>query len=209
MSVNILVVDDHPVTREGIRLAICARRDNCTVDICPNIAAARDHLRGKHRYDLILLDYRLPDTNGMSGLFTLRTVAAGIPIAFLTASSSDRLSAMAKAASAVGLLSKAAPLQIIADSIEALLEGSMVFPDDTPPDMALVELRERISSLSGAQLQVLVALLHGALNKQIAADLNLSEATIKAHMTAIFRKLGVNGRVEAVQSVRPLLSDDE
>jgi len=206
---RILVVDDHPVTREGIRLAICARRADCVVDICPDIANARAHLRDRHRYDLILLDYRLPDSQGLSGFFTIQSVAGGIPIAILTASVSDRLAPVARAVGCVGYLSKADALPVIADSIERLLDGDTVFPRDDEIDPEMLDLRDRILGLSTAQLRVLTAVLNGALNKQIAADLDVTEATIKAHMTTIFRKLGVDSRVEAVRAVRPLFGDIE
>ena len=209
MLTRILVIDDHPVTREGIRLAIRARRPESVVNICDSIAAARDHLRHDNRYKLILLDYRLPDSAGLSGLFTIQAAAPRTPVAILTASSGSRLAPVARSAGAAGFVSKAQPMEEIAEAIESVLAGSAVFPEDGETDEAIIALRDRIVTLSGAQLQVLVALLNGALNKQIGAELNLTEATIKAHLTAIFRKLGVTGRMEAVDVVRPLFSDLE
>jgi DNA-binding NarL/FixJ family response regulator len=207
MLMSILVVDDHPVTREGIRLAVCARHARCTVDISDSVVAARHRLRRHQRYDLLLLDYRLPDSSGLSGFFTLRAADSKVPIALLTATESDHLAALAKAVGAVGFLSKLQSLQTIADGIDGLLTGGTVFPADMPDLPDIVALRDRVASLSPAQLQVLVASLNGALNKQIGADLNLSEATIKAHMTAIFRKLGVASRMEAINAVRPIFGD--
>lgn len=209
MPVRILVVDDHPVTREGVRLAIASRHQQCRVDICDSISAAREHLRRGSRYDLILLDYRLPDAEGLSGLFVLQTAAPGVRIAILTASVSNRLAPVAKSAGAVGFISKSQPMEEIANSIDALLNGKSVFPTDGETDPHIIDLRDRIMSLSGAQLQVMVALVHGSLNKQIGADLNLTEATVKAHLTAIFKKLGVNNRMEAVTAVQPLFSAAE
>jgi DNA-binding NarL/FixJ family response regulator len=207
MAVRILVVDDHPVTREGVRLAVCARHADCIVDISDSIGAAREQLRRGHRYDLVLLDYRLPDSEGLSGFFTLQTVAGSAPIAILTASVSTRLAPIARNAGAVGFISKSQPMDEIARAIDALLAGGTVFPHDGESDPDIIALRDDILSLSPAQLQVLIALLRGSLNKQIGAELNLTEATVKAHMTAIFRKLGVNGRIDAVTAVRPLFSD--
>jgi DNA-binding NarL/FixJ family response regulator len=111
----------------------------------------------------------------------------------------------AQAVGAAGFLSKRLPLSTTVASIEIILNGGRVFPPSIASDANVDLLRERFNSLSGAQRRVLLALASGDLNKQIAADLGVSEATIKAHLSAIFRKLKVTNRTQAILLMRPLL----
>lgn len=112
----------------------------------------------------------------------------------------------ARALGAAGFLYKTRPFDELARDIRRLAEGQTVFPAIAATN-APTGIRDRIATLSGAQLRVLLALADGSLNKQIAADLAVSEATVKAHLTAIFRKLDVSNRAQALLAVQPLLGD--
>jgi DNA-binding NarL/FixJ family response regulator len=206
---RILLADDHPLVREGLQLAIRVRHPGAAVDAVDSIAAAERVIRDHRRYDLMLLDYRLPDTKGFSGFFQMQHLLGNTPIAMISAQDDESLIAAARAVGAAGFLQKTQPLDELARSIDSLLAGKSVFPSLAEASEDIKKLNERIKSLSAAQTRVLSALATGHLNKQIAADLDLSEATVKAHLTAIFRKLEVHNRLQAMLMVRPFFHQDD
>jgi len=157
---------------------------------------------------LLLLDYQLPDAEGFSGFFRLQHVLGNVPIAIISAFDEPKIINAAKAVGAAGFISKSQPLDQIAMAIGTLVTGGVVFPAAPAIPDALRDMGARMETLSSAQKRVLAALVRGDLNKQIAADLELTEATIKAHLTAIFRKLGVSNRLQAILSVKPLLDPE-
>jgi len=184
------------------------RHPTLTVDSVESIAAAEAMTKAHKDYKLMLLDYQLPDAEGYSGFFRMLAALGTTPIAIISAHDSASMITAAKAIGAAGFLSKSDPLDVMAQSIDRLLQGKAVFPPVPAGGDELAELQKRIQSLSPAQMRVLAALAKGHLNKQIAGDLDLSEATVKAHMTAVFRKLGVTNRVQAVLAVRPLFDPE-
>lgn len=204
-----LVADDHPLTREGLALAARAALPGVSIVASGSIhdasaVAARGPLR------MILLDYRLPDARGFSGLLTLQMQAPATPIVVVTASEEPRLVEAARAIGAAGYLFKSLPLDHLAERLRRVDAGERVFPprDADTPAPALDDLLARLATLSPAQRAVLLALADGRANKRIARDLDVTEATVKAHLTATFRKLGVSNRAEALLAARPLLDRD-
>ena len=206
---RILLADDHPLIREGLKLAIGARRPDLAVDSVDSIAAAEAMAKAHRTYLLLLLDYQLPDAEGFSGFFRMLHALGKTPIAIISAHDTPAMVTAARAIGAAGFLSKSQPLDVLAQSIDRLLSGKTVFPPMSDEGDALGELQKRLQTLSPAQMRVLTLLAKGHLNKQIAGDLQLSEATVKAHMSAVFRKLGVNNRVQAVLAVRPLFDPEQ
>lgn len=129
----------------------------------------------------------------------------GVPILIITASDDLRLAGIARDLGAAGFVSKCTPLDTIADVIGRTVQGERTFPDvPAPPGAA--SLKHRLETLSDAQRRVVFALADGRANKQIAHDLSVTEATVKAHLTAIFRQLGVTNRTQALLALQPLLS---
>ncbi|MBN8831779.1 MAG: response regulator transcription factor [Sphingomonadales bacterium] len=205
---RVLLADDHPLIREGLTLAIAARHPSVLVDSVESVAAAEVMARTHKDYRLMLLDYQLPDADGYSGFFRMLHALGRTPIAIISAHDHPSMISAAKAIGAAGFLSKSEPLDQLASAIDQLLQGKAVFPPVPAVGDELIALRKRLETLSPAQMRVLAALAKGHLNKQIAADLDLTEATIKAHMTAVFRKLGVSNRVQALLAVRPLFDPE-
>lgn len=206
---RILLADDHPLVREGLQMAIRARFPGMIVDAVDSIEGAENAVRAHKAYRLMLLDYRLPDSDGFSGFFRMQHVLGTTPIAIISAHDEEAIVTAARAIGAAGFLSKTQPLDELARSIETLLNGKIVFPSNLGNTGDLTKLKERIESLTTAQMRVLSALARGHLNKQIAGDLDLSEATIKAHLTAIFRKLEVNNRLQAMLAVRAFFNPED
>ena len=150
--------------------------------------------------DVILFDLHLPDVTGLDGLIRLKAAAPDVPVLVVSSVTDERVMAAALRAGAAGFMPKharrevlAAALGTLADRRQFLPEG-FVLPAETAKDAAL----QRLAGLTRQQARILQHLCEGALNKQIAHDLTISEATVKAHVTAIMRKLGVHSRTQAV-----------
>lgn len=205
---RVLIADDHPLTREGLALAARAAFHGVVVDAAGSVEEALVALRDRTGYRLILLDFMLPDARGFSGLMQLQHVAGSIPIAMISAREEVALVEAARALGAAGFLYKTRPLDTLVGALREIAAGHTHFPAAAQVNGAAQNrVGERIATLSPAQLRVLIALADGRLNKQIAGDLDVSEATVKAHLTAIFRKLGVGNRAQALLAVQPLLGN--
>lgn len=204
---RVLIADDHPLTREGLALAVRASIPGVVVDTAGSIGEASEVLRTRPGHRLVLLDFILPDARGFSGFMQLQHIAGVVPIVMISAHEDPKLVEAARALGAAGFLYKTRPLDTLARDLASIAAGETRFPDVPPQGSSLTGIRDQIASLSGAQRNVLLALADGRLNKQIAGDLGISEATVKAHLTAIFRKLGVNNRSQAMLAVQPLLGD--
>lgn len=201
---RVLIADDHPLIREGLALAVRAALPGVSVDTAGTIGEALEAIRRNVKYRLILLDFVLPDARGFSGLLQIQHLVGMVPIAVISAHEDAMLVESAQALGAAGFLYKTRPFDELAKDIRLLADGKRSFPVIDKVNVA-TDMRDRIATLSGAQLKVLIALADGRLNKQIAGDLDVSEATVKAHLTAIFRKLGVTNRAQALLAVQPLL----
>ena len=149
---------------------------------------------------LILLDLSMPGAIGYSGVALLHAEVPAVPI--LVVSSADAAAALPQVArfGAVGFVGKEESLDAIEAAIAAALAGDRLPSPDTDPN----DIAGRVASLTPTQLRVLLGVLAGRLNKQIAFDLSISEATVKTHMTAVLRKLDVGNRTQAALAARAL-----
>ncbi len=204
---HVLIADDHPLTREGLSLAVRSAIPGIVVVTAGTIAEAEAALATRKGFRLILLDFMLPDAHGYSGFLRLQHLAEQTPIAVVTAREDVQLVEAAQALGAAGFLFKSRPLDEIAAAVRQIDAGQTIFPPRTRSNDVIANARARLGALSGAQLKVLLAMADGRLNKQIANDLAITEATVKAHLTAVFRKLGVNNRTQALLAMQPLLGD--
>jgi DNA-binding NarL/FixJ family response regulator len=204
-----LIADDHPLSREGLALAVRAAIPGVTIDNAGSIAEAERAIeQRKGGYRLMLLDFVLPDARGFSGFLQLQYVlGSAVPIVMVSAHRDAVIVEASRALGAAAFLSKALGIDELARAMRLVVGGGTIFPEQKPDEVAASSARERIATLSGSQLKVLLALADGRLNKQIAGNLGISEATVKAHMTAIFRKLGVQNRAQALLAMQPLLGD--
>lgn len=199
----LLVVDDHPLFRAALKVAAARAAPAATVLEAGTIAQAVERMRDLPRLDLVLLDLRIPDAIGYSGIATIHAERPIVPIIVISALRAAEAASGAARFGAAGYLSKTADLRTIAETILDALAGRYMVPPDGE-DGSLDAMAQQIAGLTPAQLKVLIAVLGGKLNKQIAFDLGVSEATVKAHMTAVFRKLGVRNRTQAVVAARAL-----
>ncbi|NBB63764.1 response regulator [Pseudomonas sp. ODNR1LW] len=192
---RIVVADDHPLFRAALRSAVDKAAPGATVDECGSLAEARSALAGSP-VDLLLLDLKLSDSEGMAGLSAVRAEYPAVPVAVVSASEDSVVVRRALDLGAAGFIPKSAALPQMVEAIAAILAGDTWAPETTAGEGD--DLLERIASLTPSQLRILEGLKAGRLNKQIAFDLGVSEATIKAHLTSVFRKLGVHNRTQAV-----------
>ena len=156
--------------------------------------------------EALLLDLHMEDSNGLTALMDFRQDFPALPVAIISASEEPRVYAAASQLGAAAFIPKSASLDRMREALACVREGDPWFPPtDTEPDADLA----RIASLTPAQRRILSQLNEGLLNKQIAYELDISEATVKAHITAILRKLGVVNRTQAVLMAAKLDVDQE
>ena len=204
---HVLVADDHPPTRQGLSRAATAALPGVTVVGVGTVADAVAQVATRGRFRLALVDLRLPDARGLSPVLSLHLVDPGVPVVIVAAREDPALAAAARALGAAGLLAGGLPPDAIAARLRAIDAGHPGFPAEIVPSAAVAAARARIGNLSPAQYRVLIALVDGRSNKEIARALDVSEATVKAHLSAIFRRLGVTRRADALLAIRPLLGD--
>lgn len=150
---------------------------------------------------LVLLDLKMPGAVGYSGIALLHAERPDVPILVVSSAEGATVAEEARAFGAIGFLRKDSDLTEIERAIGKALGGMATLP---PPSEPVEEVRREVAALTPTQLKVLLAVLEGKLNKQIAFDLAMSEATVKAHMTAIMRKLDVRNRTQAALVARSL-----
>ncbi|HEX5779545.1 MAG TPA: response regulator transcription factor [Xanthobacteraceae bacterium] len=152
--------------------------------------------------DLVLLDLAMPGVRGFSGLLYLRAQFPGIPVVVVSANEEPSVIRRCMEFGASGFLPKTLAVDTMRDAIRRVLEGGVWTPPDVDltggEDVITRDLVNRLSTLTPQQVRVLMMLSEGLLNKQIAFELKVSEATVKAHVSAILQKLGVESRTQAV-----------
>lgn len=197
MFEQILIVDDHPLFREALRVAISKVAPEAAISEAATLEAAVDRLKAEVFSGLVLLDLKMPDCGGFTGLLRLRAEYPQIPVAIVTAQDDPQTASNALALGAAGFIPKSVSLSELSDAISEILSGEIWTPASAM-DLPAVPQINTLAALSPAQVRILNYLRRGLLNKQIAFELEVTEATVKAHMTALFRKLGVRSRTQAL-----------
>ena len=161
--------------------------------------------------DLVLLDLSMPGASGLSGLVSLRGIHPAVPMVVVSAHDDPETIRRALELGASGFISKSASMEEIRSGVEAVLAGDVAAPAGidlgVERDPEISDLIKRLQSLTPQQTRVLGMLGEGLLNKQIAYELGVSEATIKAHVSAVLQKLGVDSRTQAVILLSKIGSD--
>lgn len=206
-ATKIVIADDHPLFRSALCQAIRQSFPDAGILECDTISALENTLDGNLDTDLILLDLHMPGASGFSGVVLTRKSYPEIPVIVVSASEETPIIKRAIGYGASGFIPKSADLPTICDAIIQVLSGEIWLPvQDLDNEGADEEkaFAARLNSLTPQQLRVYMMLTKGLLNKQIAAEINVSEATVRTHMTAIFRKLGVRNRTQAVLAANHL-----
>ncbi len=207
---NILIVDDHPLFRHALIQAVRYTLPQANIAETATVAEFYAFLENGPEPDIVLLDLHLPGASGFSALVHVRAQYPAIPIVVVSAHEETSVIQRSLAHGAVAYIPKSAPPAHIGEALHAVLAGDSWAPPNLPLSLNDPRARdeadfaERIKTLTPQQFRVLMMVAEGLLNKQIAYTLDVSEATIKAHVTAIFRKLGVQNRTQAVLAIGTL-----
>lgn len=204
-TVHIIIADDHPLVRRALRQALTAGIPGAEIREAGDLASLSRELASGEPVDLVLLDLSMPGVSGFSGLLYLRSQHPEIPVVIVSATEDRAVMRRCIEVGAAGFIPKTAEYERMQDAIRIVLEGEIWTPDDldlvSTPDASVADMMRRLSTLTPQQLRVLMMLSQGLLNKQIAYELKVSEATVKAHVSAILQKLGVDSRTQAVIAV--------
>ncbi len=197
-TTTVIIADDHPLFRAALRQAVEQCLSEAYIIEADGMnqleQAAADHADA----DLVLLDLNMPGARGFSSLVYMRAHYPSIPVVVVSAADEAGIVQRTIDFGAAGFISKSAATAQISAGIRTVLAGNTCFPATRLPTNPLdTELASKLETLTPQQFRVLVMLADGLLNKQIAYELKVSEATIKAHMTALMRKLGIYSRTQA------------
>ncbi|MET0241458.1 MAG: response regulator transcription factor [Sphingobium sp.] len=198
---TILIADDHPLFRQALTLAALRVAPQAKIVEAGTLAAAARAASEAEGLRLILLDLKMPGAVGYSGIALLHAERPDVPILVVSSAEGAKAAEEARALGAIGFVPKDSDLSAIEAAIARALGGHESPPGPDRPEDAV---QREVASLTPTQLRVLLEVLDGKLNKQIAHDLAMSEATVKAHMTAIMRKLDVQNRTQAALVARSL-----
>ncbi|MEO1207078.1 MAG: response regulator transcription factor [Pseudomonadota bacterium] len=209
---RLIIVDDHPLFRGALNQSLSASLDDLEIAEASSLDELNEMFAEKKPIDLILLDLTMPGVQGLSGLLYLRAQHPEIPVVIVSAKEDPGTIRRCIEFGASGFVPKSQPVDDIRAAVKAVLNGDVW----TPPDVDLSQaaddetsdLLARLSTLTPQQVRVLMMLSEGLLNKQIAYKLSVSEATIKAHVSAILQKLGVDSRTQAVIAINKIEAGD-
>ncbi len=201
-AVRIVIADDHPLLRGALRQALAGAMPGAEIREAADLDSLGRELERAPDTDLVLLDLAMPGVRGFSGLLYLRAEYPGVPVVIVSANEDRGVMRRCIEFGAAGFIPKTTEIEVMREAVRAVLDGGLW----TPPDLDMPTSRDgresdmvrRLASLTPQQLRVLMMLSEGLLNKQIAFELSVSEATIKAHVSAILTKLGVESRTQAV-----------
>ncbi|MFC0208293.1 response regulator transcription factor [Chelativorans intermedius] len=197
-----VVADDHPLFRGALRQALGGLDDGCTILEAGDFDEVKALIAQDPDIDLVLLDLAMPGASGLSGLVALRGLNPAMPIVVVSAYDDPQTIRRALDLGASGFISKSARMEEMCEAVSTVLEGGIYTPGEIElgeeGDPEISDLIGRLQTLTPQQSRVLAMLAEGLLNKQIAYELGVSEATIKAHVSAILQKLGVDSRTQAV-----------
>ncbi len=213
-NVRFLIIDDHPLFRDALQSAIAPAYPSAETLEAASVDEAIDILMQSSAIDLALLDLKIPGVRGFDGLLQLRTQFPKVPIVVISGVEEQRIVKEAISFGAAGFIPKSFKKTELALAIKQVMDGVVYLPpdyDDSPDgedEEHRSDMIQRISQLTPQQLRVLHMLQDGLLNNQIAYELQVSETTVKAHVSEILRKLNVISRTQAAMEASKLSGED-
>ncbi|MCP1728426.1 DNA-binding NarL/FixJ family response regulator [Natronospira proteinivora] len=200
---KILIADDHPLFREALQGALSGRLDSVSLLESDSLESTLQVLNSDDEIDLLLLDLRMPGSGDLYGLIRIREDFPLLPVVIISGSEEPAIIARCMGFGALGFIPKSLSSADIAQAVEHALSGDSWVPESVRGQLQGLseedhDLARRVAELTPQQHRVMLLMHEGLLNKQIAYQLDITEATVKAHITAIFRKLGINNRTQAV-----------
>jgi len=205
---HVIIADEHPLFREALRQTLGEIVGGADISEASSLHELAVALQAHERVDLVLLDLTLPGLGGGSGVTSLRGQYPDLPIMAVSASEDRAMLRRLHEQGLAGFIAKSLSADVILERVSSVLEGGgwTLPPDETASesDKSEANLLARLATLTPQQVRVLTMLSEGLLNKQIAFELDVSEATVKAHVSAILQKLGVESRTQAVIAVNAI-----
>ncbi|MEZ5787710.1 MAG: response regulator transcription factor [Xanthobacteraceae bacterium] len=202
MHYRLLIADDHPLFRGALREAVSGMFADVDIMEAGTFEEMSSLLERGADVDLVLLDLAMPGVRGLSGLLYLRAQYPSLPVTIVSATDNPVIIRRCMEIGASGFIPKTLGVDIIRTAIATVLSGELWTPPDVDLSAAVdaetAAMLTRFATLTPQQVRVLMMLSEGLLNKQIAYELSVSEATVKAHVSAILQKLGVESRTQAV-----------
>ena len=204
-AIHVIIADNQSTVRGAWRQALALSVPDATIGEAGDLASLSRELAQADIVDLVLLDLAMPGVSGFPGLLYLRSQHPEVPVVVVSATEDTGIMRRSVDVGAAGFIPKSAGMPAMQEAIRTVLDGGIWVPDDLEPaeapDAQITDMMRRLASLTPQQLRVLMMLSQGLLNKQIAYALTVSEATVKAHVSAILQKLGVESRTQAVLAV--------
>ena len=199
---RLVIADDHPLFRGALREAVAGLFDASAIAEAGSFDDLSKLLDRNSDVDLVLLDLAMPGARGFSGLMYMRAQFPSVPVVIVSGNDDAAVIRRCMDFGASGFIPKTLAVTEIRNAVESVLRGGIWTPPDVDlsakPDDDTAAMLTRLASLTPQQVRVLMMLSEGLLNKQIAYELGVSEATVKAHVSAILQKLGVESRTQAV-----------
>ncbi|MAG76955.1 MAG: DNA-binding response regulator [Colwelliaceae bacterium] len=202
---KIIIADDHPLFRQALLATLQPKFQYCQWLEAETISELEQQLTAHEEADLLILDLNIPGGHGFNNLVNVRKQHPQIPVVIISAHEDNDTIGKAIELGAVGFIPKSTPVETIYQAVIEVLQGKQWLPEQFKAtdnsNSEYHDIAERVANLTQQQHKILMMFAEGMLNKQIAYDLNVSEATIKAHATAIFKKLNVRNRTQAVIAI--------
>ncbi|MGB0847691.1 MAG: response regulator [Thiolinea sp.] len=201
-NLRILLVEDHPLFSDALAMTMSEIFANPHIQTASNLSRSLRYLDPEPP-DFVVLDLNLPDVDGIEGLVRIKKIAPSSKIVVVSSTSDNRVTSHVIRAGASGFVPKDSPREELIRAFQLVADGNIYTPEDyvKPQDDKLdhedQEILKKLKSLTPQQATILTLICRGKLNKQIAFDLSIAETTVKAHLTAIMRKLGVRNRIQA------------
>jgi DNA-binding NarL/FixJ family response regulator len=200
---TVIVADDHPLFRTAIKEALQASQGDTMFLEASSFETLQELVDANQNVDLVLLDLHMPGVSGFAGLVFLCKRYPSVPVVIISANEDPLVIQRALDHGAAGFIPKSSDIKTITSAINDILMGEIWAPESAQANLpgnnvSELAMAERMARLTPQQFKVLMMVAQGLLNKQIAYDMGISEATVKAHVTAIMNKLGVSNRTQAV-----------
>jgi len=207
-NTKIIIADDHPLFRLALKNSLQKSIPNCTILEAEDFTSLTQLLAEYSHADILLLDLQMPGCEGFSALVFALSQYPQIPVMVVSAHSEPEIIRRSMDHGAAGFLPKSADLPVMTEALKTVIAGGLWQPSGVETSFGVSPSEEAVadglSKLTQQQFRVASMVYQGLLNKQIAAELNITEATVKAHMTEIFRKLGLNSRTQVVLALGQL-----
>lgn len=204
---SVLIIDDHPLFCEALSMTMRSMHQDCVVHTANSMSTARARLSEGINPDIILIDLNLPDVDGLDGVSEMRRAHPQTPLVVISSQAENQVIDRAMRCGAAGFIPKDSARAVVVDAVERICLGDTYTPPAFTPlpeskagpdEDDREQMAERLRQLTPQQARILELVCEGKLNKQIAYDLDVTESTVKAHVTAILRKLKVSNRLQAV-----------